>query len=94
MPASTQSTSRAKSAQGFDLFHNASGVNAEVRQQFRRLAGTRQRRHRELVDFDSVHAEFARDRVTQTTFKVMVFDGDNGTVRFLRGSLDDIQRAA
>ena len=79
-----------QSRQGFDLLHNRRGINAEVRQQFRRFARTRQRRHGELVDFDSIHAEFAGDRVAQTAFEIMIFDGNDGVAGLLRGGLDDV----
>ena len=84
---STQSTCRAKSTQGFDLFHDTGGVNTEVRQQFPRFAGTRQCRHREFVDFDSIRAEFARDRVAQTAFEVMILNGDDGVAVFCAAAL-------
>ena len=52
----------------------------KVRQQFLRLAGARHADHGELVDFDAFDAQFARDRVAQTAFGIMIFDGDDGVV--------------
>ena len=54
------------------------------------FAGTGQRRYGKLVDFDSVRAEFARHRVAQAAFQVMIFDRDDGVAGLLRGRLDDI----
>ena len=56
-----------------------------MRKQFLGLAGTRQARHRQLVDFDAFHAQFARNRIAQPAFGIMFFDRDDGVVRLLRG---------
>ena len=54
------------------------------------LAGTRQAVHGQLVDFDAVRAEFARDRVAQAAFGIMVFHGDDGVVRLFRGGQNHV----
>ena len=72
---------------GLDLLHNRSGINAEIGQQFLRFAGTRQAVHGQLVDFDAVRAEFARDRVAQAAFGIMIFHRDDGVAGLLRGGL-------
>ena len=50
-----------------------------MRQEFGGLAGTRQRIHSELVDFDSIHAEFAGDRVAQTAFEVTPYTNNGAS---------------
>ena len=63
-----------------DLFDNRRRINAEVREQLFRLAGTRDAANGELVDFDAFCAELARDCVAQPAFGIMIFHGDDGAL--------------
>jgi len=67
------------------FLHNRSGVNAKFRKQFLRLAGMRHSDHGQFVDFDSVPAQFAGDRVAKATLGIMILDGDDSVFCLLRG---------
>ena len=45
--------------------------------------------HRQLVDLDAVHAEFARHGVAQAAFGVMILHRHDRGSGLLRGGLDD-----
>ena len=51
------------------------------------FAGARQFEHRELVDLDAVHAQFAGDGIAEAAFGIMIFHGQHEVVRLLRGAL-------